>query len=451
MHLKTFKLISCILQTLISHESLLPKEMLQGYLNSILKKREVLLESAARFGTPQYFFDEPSLVSRIGQFKAAFARYINPFRAFYAMKSNSFSGVCRRVVSEGMGLDVSSGLELSSALDMGCKEIVFSGPGKTDEEIRFAVQNRSRVTLLMDSFGELERLSEILKRENLQGEFIRVGVRVRIKGSWNKFGIPLKDLASMLWKAHAVKAIEACGIQFHTSWNLEPTSQVRMIKEIGSYISQHVSKNLWSFVSFLDIGGGYWPELGEWLNPQNTSKGKLIKLMDPQFRFGNEHYYRKAKPLDYFAREIANVLSAQGPPLCEIEVWMEPGRWVSNPAMHILVTAVDKKDPRTVVTDGGTNLLGWERPLDEFIPIINLTQPLLTEHRLSVFGPLCTPHDIWGESIFGNDVSAGHILIIPDQGAYTYSLRQSFIKPKAKVIQYDGSVLEEVKKEEGLV
>ncbi len=116
--------------------------------------------------------------------------------------------------------------------------------------------------------------------------------------------------------------------------------------------------------------------------------------------------------------------------------------------MHILLRVLDKKGSRTVITDGGTNLLGWERPLAEFIPVINLSKPSFREETTRVFGSLCTPYDIWGYSLFGEGICAGDILVIPDQGAYTYSLRQSFIKPRARVIRFDGMALEEVEKEE---
>ncbi|MFH1351685.1 MAG: decarboxylase [Pseudomonadota bacterium] len=405
------------------------------------------MESAYRFGTPQYLFDEPSVTSRITQFKGAFSRHIDRHRIFYAMKSNSFGGIYRCVVAQGLGLDVSSGLELSSALAVGCKEIIFSGPGKTDEELDLAVKHRQRVTLLVDSFGELQRLSEALKRRPVRGEYLKTGFRVHQQGVWSKFGIRLKDLALMLEKARSVEGIKPCGIQFHTSWNLDPTPQITMINEIGSYLHRHVPSDFWPSLKFLDIGGGFWPEQGEWLNPQNTLKGRLIELLNPGAKFRLKHYYHEATPIDYFAKEIARAFSQQAPPLRNLELWMEPGRWISTPAMHILLRVVDKKDERTAITDGGTNLLGWERPLTEFIPVINLTQPSQKEQRARLLGSLCTPHDIWGLSLFGVGIDTGDILVIPDQGAYTYSLRQSFIKPKARVIRYDGHTLEEAEKE----
>jgi diaminopimelate decarboxylase len=415
-----------------------------------LKKREAFLESASLFGTPQYFFDEPSLTQRITQFNATFSSCLARYRLFYAMKSNSFSGICRRAVAEGMGLDVSSGFELSVALAADCREIIFSGPGKTDEELSLAIQNRQRVTLLMDSFGELKRLSEILKREKDLKDTLKVGIRVQNNhpGTWDKFGIPLKDLLALMKKAISVEGAELCGIQFHTSWNLDPFHQVSMINEIGSHLNQNIPEAFQKSLKFLDIGGGFWPEQGEWLNPQNTIKGKLLQLLKPEAQFTPRHYYRKASLLETFAREIGRALSRHGHPLCDLEIWMEPGRWISNSSMHILLGVVDKKDSRTVITDGGSNLLGWERPLSEFIPVLNLTRPTLKEHSLRIFGSLCTPHDVWGTSIFGNGICPGDVLVIPDQGAYAYSLRQSFIKPRSRVIRYDGESLEKVEKEE---
>ena len=107
--------------------------------------------------------------------------------------------------------------------------------------------------------------------------------------------------------------------------------------------------------------------------------------------------------------------------------------------MHILLKVIDVKGGKKAITDGGTNLLGWERPLSEFIPIMNLSKPSARAIDFKVFGSLCTPLDIWGAKIFGESISPGDILLVPDQGAYTFSLRQSFIKPIADVIHYNGT------------
>ena len=441
-----------VTQALRKREPVLPRAVLENHLRALFEKRTILKESALRFGTPQYFFDEPALAVQVARLRDTFSKAIPGCRTFYAMKSNSFHGICRHIVKAGMGLDVSSGWELSKALAMGCSEILFSGPGKTDEELVLACQHPGEVTLLMDSEGELERLSTITKRQEQGGRPLRVGIRVRTQGGgmWDKFGIPLKDLERLMRAAIRVEGIELRGIQFHTSWNLDPAPQVKMIDVIGAHVRDHVSKTLWSCLHFLDIGGGFWPEQGEWLNPENTLRGKILQLVDPNRPFRRKHYLSKAKPLHDFAAQIASAVFEQGPPLSLLEVWVEPGRWIANPAMHILLTVVDKKGARTVITDGGTNLLGWERPLTEFIPVINVTRPSLEERRMKIFGSLCTPHDLWGMTLFGTGIEPGDVLLIPDQGAYTYSLRQSFIKPKGRVVRYDGRGLEEMEKEESV-
>jgi len=102
--------------------------------------------------------------------------------------------------------------------------------------------------------------------------------------------------------------------------------------------------------------------------------------------------------------------------------------------MHLLISAVDKKSPELVITDAGTNAIGWERFETDYFPVINLTRPGLDEHRCLVLGSLCTPHDVWGYSYHGKEIRPGDVLLIPCQGAYTYSLRQEFIKPLPKVV-----------------
>jgi diaminopimelate decarboxylase len=444
------RIIHALLNILKNRERPLPSKMVRTYVQSLLEKREYLVESAARFGTPQYLYDEPALAHSLARFHHAFSQRIERLRLFYAVKSNSFPGLCKFVSDAGHGLDVSSGLELSTALKAGCRSIVFSGPGKTEDEIRFALAHRDKVTILMDSVGEMERIATVATEGWFSNTPAKVGVRIRGKhhGLWDKFGIPLEDLSTFFQKAASVPSVHLEGVQFHTSWNRDPRSQVEMIRALGAFLKHKLPKKDRAKLRFLDIGGGYWPERGEWLNPQNTWWGKLLLLIDPAHALENRHYYLEAKPVEVFAAEISRALSLQGNPLSDLEIWMEPGRWISTPAMHILLQVVDRKDGGIIITDGGINLLGWERPITEFIPVLNMSRPSLEEIPARIFGSLCTPLDIWGASCFGKDVLPGDILLIPDQGSYTYSLRQSFIKSVAPVVRYDGIALSEVEPEE---
>jgi len=95
---------------------------------------------------------------------------------------------------------------------------------------------------------------------------------------------------------------------------------------------------------------------------------------------------------------------------------------------------MDKKGNDLVITDAGTNAIGWERFESDYAPILNLTRPSLAEKKCRVLGSLCTPHDVWGYNYWGEDILPGDVLMIPCQGAYTYSLRQNFIKPIPTVV-----------------
>jgi len=432
-----------------SRASVLAPHLIRTYLKSLLEKRDVFLESAGRFSTPQYFFDEPALAKSLSTFNKVFSQYLERFRIFYAVKSNSFPGLSKYVSDTGHGLDVSSGVELSMALSLGCKNILFSGPAKTEQELSLAIQNRDKVTLLMDSAGEMERVSRLVQESDLGEIPLKVGFRLRglHHGIWGKFGVPPERLPDLFTRALTVKGLDPRGIQFHTSWNMRPEAQVKMIERVGACVKA-LPESSQRRIKFLDIGGGYWPERGEWLNPQNTISGKILQALDPDFEFKPRHYYHPAKPLDHFAREISAALRSRGKPLSELEIFMEPGRWLSTPAMHVLIKVTDKKEATVVIADGGINLLGWERPLFEFIPLLNLTRPSLREFPVRIFGNLCTPLDIWGTTLFGERVENGDVLLVPDQGSYTYCLRQSFIKPIARVVRFDGTTLSEAKPEE---
>ena len=81
--------------------------------------------------------------------------------------------------------------------------------------------------------------------------------------------------------------------------------------------------------------------------------------------------------------------------------------------------------------------LGWERLESEHCPLINLSQPALTQHACRVYGSLCTPHDLWGFTCYGHGLAIGDILMLPAQGAYVQTLAQRFIKPVCQTVYLD--------------
>jgi len=401
---------------------------LSSFVKGFLERRETFLSALHRHGSPLYFIEKEVLSARAKQFTAAFKAVLPDIRIYYAVKSNNHPAIARTFVEAGLGLDVSSGRELQLALDCGAEDIVFSGPGKTMNELSLAVASRDRITVLIDSFGELERLDSVASKANA---FVRAGVRMTANEQplWAKFGIPLSALPEFWAAAAKSRKVRLRGIQFHTSWNLDPGNHVIFIRRLGKALRKMDEAGR-ADIDFIDIGGGFWPEEGEWL--LRPDGGPL----NPDAETGRalDHFRKPATPIGEFADRIGQAVRQEIFPLMRCRICIEPGRWLCHGAMHLLISAVDKKSPELVITDAGTNAIGWERFETDYFPVINLTRPGLDEHRCLVLGSLCTPHDVWGYSYHGKEIKPGDILLIPHQGAYTYSLRQEFIKPLPKVV-----------------
>lgn len=410
----------------------LNQTVLADYVNTFQKQAASYISICRQHGSPLYIFDQAALLHRAQQFTSAFKEYFAEFQAYFAVKSNNHPSVAATLVDFGLGLDVSSGLELEAALRSGCRDILFSGPGKTEHELRMAVKHHRSVTVLMDSFGELAGLEKAARKEKSR---VRSGVRLctNEKGLWRKFGIPLSDLGAFMSEADQCPHIDVAGLQFHTSWNLNPKSQTAFLARLSENLRSLSAEHL-SAIKFVDIGGGYWPSRGEWLQPYGTPSGRVLQSSGIEISNPMAHYGIDAVSIETFAERIAAAMETHIFPLVSCNVKAEPGRWLCDDAMHILVTVIDKKAEDLVITDGGIHLIGWERFETDYAPVINLTRPSRAERQCLIMGSLCTPHDIWGYGYFGNGIEPGDVLLIPGQGAYTYSLRQHFIKPLAKIV-----------------
>jgi len=416
----------------------MPSADLKAFVRKFIARGEQYNKLRGDNGSPLYIFERETFLERAEELISAFRGVLPDVKFFYAVKSNNCPAVVQAAVAAGLGLDVSSGSELELALSSGCTSIIFSGPGKTDDELSLAVKNSDKLTVLMDSFGELERLNRIAATA---GKKIRTGVRVtsQEQGLWRKFGIPLAELKKFILRAKTCENIALAGLQFHTSWNLTPEKQIDFMKRLGETLSRLDSRHL-SAIEFVDIGGGYWPPQGEWLQEAGTTEGRLRNAVESDgWPSDNRHYRLPGTPIEDFAAQIGSAVRAHIFPHTKCTIYTEPGRWLCNDTMHILLTVVDKKADDIVITDGGTNAIGWERFEIDYFPVINITRPSLEEHKCAVYGSLCTPHDIWGYSYFGDGIERGDTLLIPTQGAYTYSLRQKFIKPLPKLVTVESN------------
>ena len=411
---------------------LLPPGELIPFVEHYFRRRKAYLQQLKNHPSFLYVLEPNVLIQRADQFRTAFRSVLPDSAFYYAVKSNNHPEVARTLLKSGFGLDVSSGLELEMALDLNAKEIIFSGPGKTPGELQLAARNSSRVTVLLDSFNELHRLETVAASTKTR---VNAGVRLTTNpnGLWRKFGI-LPDQFIEFWQtARTCSHVSLKGIQFHTSWNLTATSQTDYIGFLGKLLSE-MPDNLKENLTFIDVGGGYWPKQGEWLRPSTGPQAMLQKMGKRTIDVSKAHHRCPAEPIEVFAQKIGQALQRHIFPLTACKIFFEPGRWICNDSMHLLMTVVDQKGTDLVITDAGTNAIGWERFETDYFPVLNLTRPALTEKPCYILGSLCTPHDVWGFSYFGQDIRVGDVLMIPTQGAYTYSLRQNFIKPLPEVV-----------------
>ena len=410
----------------------LPKEELHEFIRAFFNRRERFLDLIQKHGSPAYVLDVAALRERAERFQAAFRAELPDPGFFFAMKSNNLPEISRRLLETGFGLDVSSGLELETALDLGAGEIVFSGPGKTDRELELAARNSGVVTVLLDSFGELHRLEKTASSFKTR---VRAGVRLTTNpnGLWRKFGIPSERLGEFITTARTFSHVDLKGLQFHTSWNRSAEAQVDFIHHLGGLLAS-LPRDALSRLEFIDIGGGYWPEQGEWLQPAGVSGTMPDNPPGRKPSPARIPHRLQSDPIGEFARDIGQAVREDLFSLKEFRICLEPGRWVCNDGMHLFITVVDKKAEDLVITDAGTNTIGWERYETDYCPVLNLDRPDLTEQSCLILGSLCTPHDVWGYGYFGREIRENDVLMIPCQGAYTYSLRQNFIKPIPEVV-----------------
>ncbi len=412
---------------------------LSSLVDQCLSQRGYFLAASETFGTPQYLVDEARIHAQAERFLRAFSHPQQPTRTHYALKSNPSLPVVQTACRAGLCADASSGLELELALHCAFPHIVLSGPAKSDSELELALDHADRVTVHLDSFAELERLEALAARRQTP---IRTGIRLNTDahGNWTKFGIPAGALGEFAAAARMMNWVQLQGVQFHLSWNRQARGYVETLRALGPLLAAHIPTDGWKFV---DIGGGFYPEDDEAVYPWLTDAQRLRALSGqdgadaPAADWDLRYLLHDVQPIEDMASEVftafdQSVSSKVGP----LALWLEPGRYIANKGVHILLQVADVKSDDIAIADGGTNLLGWERLESEHCPLINLSHPSTQQRRCRVYGSLCTPHDLWGYAYYGTHLAVGDILLLPAQGSYVQTLAQRFIKPVCQTVYW---------------
>jgi|SRR3989344_1916 len=391
----------------------LTKNDLLPVVESVLSKRDDFFAVARDHGTPCYVYDQKELDAHIDLFVNAFKAHVPNFKPYYALKLNHHPLIIGRVIEKGLGLDVASKRELDMALNAKASHIVYFSPGKSDDDIEYAVANGDTVRIHIDSFPELHRLGAITDKLS-QG--VEAGIRINLpsQGSWSKYGIQLDALKRFWEEAARYPYIHLNGIHFHQSRNRTPSFYTDTIETIANYLTSSFSPEEREQILYIDFGGGF---------EVCGSEGVIRRGADGQ----HTHEIRAASAIETYAQAIGDAINTHLVPIINASYLSEPGRYICNNAMHIMLAIADVKGARDVILNGGVNMVGWQRFEREYFPLINLSMPSLQEMTCNMWGNLCTTWDIWGYSCHADALHEGDIIIVPNQGALTYSLAQNFI------------------------
>ena len=215
---------------------------------------------AKKFGTPAYCYSYSRLNENINNFKKNFKSF-SPLICF-SVKSNTNLSIIREIKKFGLGADVVSKGELMLALKAGINpgKIVFSGVGKTNEEINFAIKKKI-LLINAESKSEIEEINKIAAQKK---KIVQVGIRlnpntdaktlkqISTGKSENKFGVNSKTFYELVKYCKNSKNINLQCLSVHIgSQILDHKPYQRMLKAVSNIINKTKHK-----FKFVDLGGG---------------------------------------------------------------------------------------------------------------------------------------------------------------------------------------------------
>ncbi|ERL45983.1 hypothetical protein RS24_02049 [Candidatus Micropelagos thuwalensis] len=360
---------------------------------------------AEHIGTPFYCYSTATLRQHYTRLKDAFAQ--NEVTICYSVKANSNLGVIATLADLGSGADVVSEGELRRALLSGIPagKIVFSGVGKTEAEMTYAL-NADIAQFNVESRAELEQLSEVATK---QGKTARISLRVNpdidagthekisTGKAENKFGIAWDEAEASYAKAATLPGLEIVGIDIHIGSQITELTPFRnAFTKVADLLEKLTDAG--HNITTLDLGGG----LGIPYGPEDAPP---------------------PSPEDY-ANLIDEIFGDSG---CRI--FLEPGRLIAGNA-GILVTSVIRtkkgEAKNFIIVDAAMTELMRPTLYGAYHDI----QPVITNGNVQdvwdVVGPVCETGDFLGSERSLPEPQKGDLLAIFTCGAYSASLGSSY-------------------------
>ena len=387
-----------------------------------------LLEIAKQYNTPCYVYSNNTIQSRYSEFDSAFTS--GQHLLCYAVKANSNISILNILARLGSGFDIVSIGELLRVLEAGGDpmKVVFSGVGKREDEMKFALEQNIKC-FNVESESELLKLNRVAENMRMVAPVsLRVNPDVDAKThpyiatglKENKFGIAFESAKVFYEQAANMSNIRLIGIDCHIG------SQILSLAPFQDALQRLLDlidelKQLGIELQHVDIGGG----LG--ITYQNETP---------------------PTPTEY-VNAVTSITQKR-----DLEVIIEPGRSIVGNA-GILLTKVEYLNTTPfrnfAVIDAAMNDLIRPSLYDSWHEIKCVIQnPNIKESIYDVVGPICETGDFIGKNR-SLSLSEGDLLAIFSAGAYGFSMSSNYnSRPRVAEILVDGVNVHEIRRREKL-
>ena len=395
--------------------------------NNLCVENISVIKLAKRYKTPFYCYSLAQLKNNYHTLSNAF-KTVKPIICF-SVKSNSNLSLLKELKKIGSGADVVSVGELLKATKAGIspKKIVFSGIGKTEEEIRVAIK-KGVLLINVESESEvnlINRLSKKISRKISIGLRLNPNVtgkthqKISTGGKDEKFGLAYNDFINLSKKIKKMKNLNLQGISVHIGSQI---TNINPFKKVLSIINKIINKTKINF-KFIDLGGG--------MGISYSKKEKQINLG------------QYAKLVNKFIKNK------------DSKIIFEPGRFIiGNAAILITKIIYIKKSSNKyfIILDAGMNNLMRPALYDAHHQIIPLKKTnKLFRGNLEFVGPVCESSDKFSTQKRFSQIKEGDYIGLANVGAYGMSLSSNYnTRPTIAEIMVSGSKHKIIRKRQSL-
>ena len=400
--------------------------------NSELHCENVALSQLAKkLDTPLYVYSANTIRDRFKTFDRAFRAV--PHTVCYSVKANSNLSILRLLAKLGCGFDVVSGGELERVLHTdrrAAKKVVFSGVGKTAEEMRaalkadillFNVESESELELLAESAARLKKTARIALRVNpdVSAEthpYISTGLHK------HKFGVPIQQAQVLYAIAAKKKYLQTVGVSVHIGSQITDVSPFAAAMERVAELIRGLRAEGHQ-IKYVDAGGG----LG-------------IAYRDENLPELNEQATAYAKAITAPLREL------------KLHLLLEPGRSIVALAGVLLTRVLYRKTnngKKFLIVDAAMNDLIRPSLYQAYHEIVPVDAASSNTEITDVVGPVCETGDFFARDREMHIAEEGALLALLDAGAYGLVLSSNYnTRPRPAEVLVDRTKTQVIRRRE---